>query len=659
MRFVGLRSILLGTTVVIASSCSSGPAVSSPQQAGPAAQQVAAVMAPQQPAGIPAGIQVSDAELYAKVALWLELMRPDAAVGYEEAAAFIRQNPSWPGQTTLRRQVERLMPETLPADEVLRWFGDYPPLTAAGKMLHAEALLQAGETERAGTLLRRLWAEDGMPDALEAQFLERYGGFLTPADELARLDRLLWDRSAAARRQAQRLGPDYVLLAAARLALAGGGAAAINTLARVPAALQDDPGLLYERANWHRRQDDPAGAIALLDRPETATRPDRWWPLRHWAARRALDDGDPATAYRVASLHLMQEGAAFAEAEWLAGWIALRFLDRPDLAWSHFDRFAAAVSTPVSESRGAYWAGRAAEALGNRQRAEQRYAAAAQFPTTFYGQLAAARLGLPVRAEAETSSDPTPAERTAFARRELVRAVGILGELGERRWADLFLIELGKSAETPAEGRMVAELALEKGRPGQAVAIARTLRTRGIVLPGHLFPVLSVKPVASEDPALVLAVIRQESSFNPEAVSSAGALGLMQLMPGTAREVAGKLGLSYRQASLTAEPEYNMLLGQTYLSQLIDRFDGSALLAVAGYNAGPGNVRRWLDRYGDPRDGSIDVIDWIERIPLAETRNYVQRVFEGLHVYRQRLHPNGAPASLSPELKPQIAAAVR
>ena len=599
---------------------------------------------------------VAGDDLAAKVGLWIELMRPDSIASYDEAVRFVRQNPQWPAQTTLRKTVERLMAEELPASEVLRFFSETPPQSAVGKMRYADALLRSGDSQRGVELLRRVWAEDGLPDALESKFLSLYGGYITRRDDVTRLDRLLWDRNGQARRQAQRLGNDYVLLADARLALSSGNATAAKSLARVPAALQSNPGLLYDRAVWARRKDDAASVVALLNSPgSTTVRPDAWWSLRNWTARQRLDDGDAAGAYGLVSQHGMQEGSNFAEAEWLAGFISLRFLNDPARAMNHFARFTSAVATPVSEARGAYWMGRAADAAGDREAALERYRAAVQDGTTFYGQLAAARLGRPLQIGG-VRGQPSAAERAQFASRELVRAATLLNDMGERRWADLFLNEIVRTA-TPADGVLVAELAVSRGRPGQAMAVARALRARGIVVPDHLFPVMAVKPVGSEDPALVLAIIRQESGFNPEAVSSAGALGLMQLMPGTAREVAGKLGVGYSPASLTAAPDYNMMLGQTYLAQLLDRFEGSMLLSVAGYNAGPGNVRKWLDRYGDPRYDNVDVIDWIERIPLSETRNYVQRVFEGLHAYRHRLNPGSAPMPLSPELKIQVASA--
>ncbi|HSO43108.1 MAG TPA: lytic transglycosylase domain-containing protein, partial [Rhodospirillales bacterium] len=359
--------------------------------------------------------------------------------------------------------------------------------------------------------------------------------------------------------------------------------------------------------------------------------------------RDALRQGQGATAYRLVSAHALSEPADYAEAEWFAGWIALRFLKKPDLARGHFLIMVKFVRFPISVAGAAFWAGRAGEAAGDKPFAMAWYRTAAAHPTTFYGRLAAERVSPESTLILPPEPRPSATERAAFAGHELVRATRLLAAHGQDDAARAFIRSLGEIGQAPAWQATTAALASEVGGTGLGVATAKRAMREGFFLFEQAYPLMAL-PLVSErlphpvEPALVLAMIRQESEFDRGAVSSAGARGLMQLMPGTAKQVAASLNLPYSPDRLTRDPAYNVKLGRAYLSKLLSSFDGSVALAFAAYNAGPARVRQWLDTYGDPRNGRVDLIDWIEMLPFAETRNYVQRAIENRWVYQARLN---------------------
>ncbi len=577
--------------------------------------------------------------LPAKVIYWLDLTREKTEADFAELARFIEENPDWPRQRNLRRNAERAMPADLSDSDLLAWFEARPPVTTDGALRYAEALKRSGNDDRAAAFLREVWIEFKLTTKQEKAFLKQYGGLLRKDDHIDRLDRLLWQRSArAARRQARRIGNGYVQLAEARLLLAFRRPGVDRAVRKVPSKLREDPGFIYDRARWRRRKGRRQGVIALLDPPRPdAPHPEVWWPLRHWAARGALDRRDFAVAYRLASHHGFEKGLGFAEGEWLAGWIALRFVKDPKRAYDHFVQLFDGVSTPVSRARGAYWAGEAARSKGDEEQAEHWYRLAAKHISTFYGQLAGKRLGLPPATALPRPVEPQPEDRQDFARRELVQVVRLLGQIDRKNIQRRFLDRLRKTATTTSDFWLTAELALEQGRPDRALRTAKEARRVGLILPDHLYPLPNLPHDDAMDRTLLFAVIRQESQFYNEVVSGAGARGLMQLMPATAKRVARKLKIPYRRSKLTQDPAYNMRLGVAYLTQMLDRYQGSQLLALAAYNAGPRRVDRWIKRFGDPRKPGVDLIDWAERIPFGETRNYVQRILEAVPIYDLRM----------------------
>lgn len=594
--------------------------------------------------------------LPAKVIQWLDLARPQSGNSFAAITAFIRANPGWPNQTGLERQAEATVPADLPAAEVRAWFAQHPPVSAEGIGRYADALAAVGEAGRAADVVRRFWSDGGFATVEEESgFRSRFKALVRGADDLARLDRLLWDhQSTAARRLLPLVDDGHRALALARIALAEDDPGLEAAVSRVPAALAGDSGLAYERLHWRRRKDNDDGALEILRNPPAQLgRPALWWTERNILARRLMARQDAAGAYRLVKAHGLTEGQPLAEAEFLAGFLALRALHQPSEAFAHFHRVYQAVATPMSLARGAYWCGQAAEALGDHHQARQWYTAAARYPTMFYGQLAVAALGsdhppllLPEPAVSE-------AEVTTFNRLELVRVIRLLHEIDSHDAAGhvgLFLRRLTKDSKGAAQLTLLARLSDEMQRPDQAIAVAKQALQAGASLVALGYPVLTIPPAGGIEPALALAVIRQESTFNPTTISSAGARGLMQLMPPTAQQVAGKLGLHHDDGRLISDPAYNILLGSSYLGQLIENYGGSYLLAVAAYNAGSGRVHDWLGKFGDPRGGVLDPVDWVEAIPIAETRNYVQRVLEALEVYRVRLGTASADRTLKRDL---------
>lgn len=600
-------------------------------------------------------------KLPGKVILWLYLSRTETSVNgasFEIINKFLKNNPDWPNLAALRRQAEQNIPDDMPMAAVRDWFKEQPPQSLAGFFRYMDALMAGDLLPKVQELVRQRWVESAFGPQEEQEFLGRFGAMLRPEEHAARLDRLLWDgQDVAARRLLPLLDNSNVwrVLADIRLAYAGDGRGVETLLERLPPEMQEHPGLLYDRLRWFRRKDQDAAAYAILQKnlPDLG-RPVLWWNERHIMARRALRSGNPEFAYTLARDHRQTEGTGLNEAEFLAGWIALRFLKKPDLASEHFTRLGKGVTSPISKGRAAYWGARAAEARGDSEAARKLLEAAAEQSTSFYGQLAAARLGkvpkLPAAPEAGISDET----KASFEKKDMVRIVRALAEIegrGSER-VTLFVRRLGATAAGGEHYALTAKLAQDVGRPDLAITVAKQANQAGIILAEGGYPLRDLGDLSQPEPALVLALIRQESTFNPNAVSPVGARGLMQLMPATAQTVAKRLGIKKHDHSrLTSDPEYNIRLGTTYMSEMLDRFNGSFVLAIAAYNAGIGRVRSWLETQGDPRAEGVDVVDWIEMIPIHETRNYVQRVMEGLMVYRARLNHGQMAGSLDKELK--------
>lgn len=588
-----------------------------------------------------------------KVIRWLDLTRPGPGRSFDEMTAFLKANPDWPLQERLIGQAERTMPDAYPTASVLNWFGTRDPLTAIGAMKLLAALRADGQVNRARQIAVTVWTNQDFTQEQENTFLAKFGDLISIADHVSRLDRLLWEGERdQALRMTKRVDPNHAALANARMKLQDRKVTPDAVGGLVPLELRNDPGLIYEMSRAWRKSGQIARALQLLDPPPTkVARPDLMWDELYRAARELLGNGDITAAYRLAAAHNADTGDAFVEGEWFAGWIALRYLDEPKVAISHFNNLYKGAKSVISKTRAAYWIGRSAEANGDMAAATDWYRNAAKNLSIYYGQLAAARLTDPKHLVLDSGIRANAAEKAAFDKREMVRVVRLLSKLGEQDRVRPFIMGMTTRATKATDYVLLASLAKSVKRDDVAIAVAKEARQKGFELSEYLFPTIKLPSGKKPEPALVLAIIKQESAFDAKAASSAGAMGLMQLMPSTARPLAKELGVKkLKEKSLTTDAAFNVKLGKLYLEKLIDRFNGSYIMAVAAYNAGPSRVRDWVILYGDPRSPETDAIDWVENIPFDETRNYVQRVMENLQIYRSRLSEKGARIALEDDL---------
>jgi soluble lytic murein transglycosylase len=572
------------------------------------------------------------------VAEWAAVRSGSPAVGWRRIAAFLRGNLDWGPAGSLRRRLEEAMlAQRASHADVRAALAGRTPLTPSGRIALALALKDEGRAADALGAIRVLWRSEPMSRELETLVLRAFGDELTARDHRNRMELYLFrENREGAVRNAARAGADYGVLVQARLAVAARSSSGAALLERVPAALRTDTSFVFAKAQAHRRKDEADIAARLIaDLPrdlETLVDGDEWWTERRLIARQLLDKGQPELAYTVAARHSAQRPQQRMEAEWHAGWIALRFLNRPDAALPHFTQAAALAETPISIARAAYWQGRALESLDLGEQAEAAFMRAAGQPVAYYGQLARAHLGLAELPLRQTSPAETAASLPA-------RALALLEEIGERGLARNLGLEIARTHADAAEVEKAARIAHRAGDVRQVLNIAKLAVQRGLPLDVSAFPTNGVPAFQPAglfaEPPIVHAIARQESAFDPRAMSHAGARGLMQLMPATARETARRIGAGgFDLGRLTADPVFNARLGAAHLGDLLKEWRGSYILTFAAYNAGSGNVRDWIDAYGDPRDPAVDAIDWVERIPFTETRNYVQRIMENLQVYR-------------------------
>jgi soluble lytic murein transglycosylase len=603
----------------------------------------------------------SDSVLSSTIAQWKSLQQSDS-YSFATYASFLISNPGWPGEAALRKSAERMVQSDVDSPSlVINYFRRYPPLTAAGQLRFAEALYAQGVREEARSAARKAWTSGPLTSEEEARFLGRFSDALQPGDQDARMDRLLWSRATtAAARQLPYTSLSKRTLFDARLALLTKAPDALAKSTAVDEIGRNDAGYLADKALWLNNSMQWAGARALLSATRTLVAPptdpakwlevlfvnakaaanDQQWSLAYNIARQLDDVYPPGTVVRDKPL---EERDNFTSLAWLAGSTALNKLGRPADAVRMFDLYANAARTAQTRSKGWYWAGRAAESAGQRELAIQHYTAAAEFVDQFHGQLASERLGRPlVRPVSTGTLAISAAERDSFERSPIVRAVVMLGQQGNWQDQTRFVRTIAANAKGPVEQALAAELGKRINRLDLSLLVGKSARDSNN--PDYFaaaFPQLSVPSEHSGSWTMIHAITRQESQFDREAISPVGARGLMQLMPGTARQTAPSAGVSYDFSALTQNPEYNMRLGSTYFGQMMDLYGGSYVLAVAAYNAGPGNVNKWLRANGDPRLPGADVLNWIEAIPLTETRNYVQRVLENAVVY-DLINPRGA-----------------
>ncbi len=565
-----------------------------------------------------------------------------AGVGdLSEYLDFIGRNGDWPGMDRVRVRAEgALGADTSPAT-VLALFNGAPPETGNGAVRLVQALLASGQDDAAEAQAVLTWMSLPLDSPGHGFLMDRFGPVLAN-HHVTRMDEMLWQGAAESIDLMFDPVPDDIrALAVARHELRKQGPGVDALIEAIPPALQDDGGLAWERFNWRIQKDRGDEAMVLMQERSTSAealgRPARWGRWRTIFARRLLRDDQAQAAYDLASNHFMTSGATYADLEWLSGFIALRKLDDPTRALTHFQNVEAAVTTPISTSRALYWQARAQEAAGDEDTALATYRRAAVHQTAYYGQLAAQRAGVPMDPAligTEVYPDWTSAD---FAGGSVLRAALYFLQAGEQNLAEWFMTHLAEGADATGQAQL-AGLAFQLNEPHIALRIAKIAASNGTILPRAYFPVTDIiDPEHPAPDALVLSIARRESEFDHDVTSPAGARGLMQLMPGTAEDVANSLDIAYSGAALLSDPRYNARLGARYLADLIDEFGENYALVPAAYNAGPSRARRWIADYGDPRSAGTDIVDWVEMIPFEETRTYVMRVSESLAIYRARL----------------------
>jgi soluble lytic murein transglycosylase len=582
-----------------------------------------------------------------KLVEWMILRSDHSGADSKRFLTFIAANPSWPNLTMFRKRAEAMLWNENPKPaQVLSFFKDSPPQSGTGHLVLARALIAQGDTEGAKPLIHEAWRYHKLSAEVEKQALERYSEILSRADHKARMEkRLVAGDTEAALRMAHRLGGADLAIAQAHVALIRKAGNVRKLLDAVPADARQDAGYLFVHAHLLRHENKIAEAAqVLLSAPcDAAQVPDgeEWWIERRIMARKLLDMGDARSAYRVVA-----EGAeptkenSRIERHFMAGWIALRFLDDPETAATHFTRIQDVTRHPTSYARSHYWLGRVAEALHQPERARAEYETAARGSAAYYGQLARARLGLSALALAPPP--PKPDKEAEAGRLELVRAVEILYALNERQLVITLMASIGESSNDPGTLSALGELAEQHEDARGMLHMGKGALARGLPLDYYAFPTVGVPgyspvgPGIDVDNATLFAIIRQESAFDPADWSSAQAMGLMQVTPEAGRDTCKRFSCTYDVKRLKNDSPYNLKVGAAELAGLLQDYRGNYILTFAGYNAGRGRVQDWMAIFGDPRDPKVDPVDWVERIPFMETRNYVQRVMENMQVYRAR-----------------------
>ncbi|WP_295851499.1 transglycosylase SLT domain-containing protein [Tardiphaga sp.] len=577
-----------------------------------------------------------------KLAEWIILRSDDNGATVERYRAFLAANPSWPSQTFLRRRAEAaLWDDHRDDDTVLGYFQNEKPLSAKGKFALAQALIARGDRSGAERHVRDAWRNDSISGDVETTALDLFGPFITPGDHKARMDLMLYGSDTdAALRAAKRLGAAQMALARARIGVTKKAGNAKALLDAVPSELHSDPGYMFARIQQLRRDERFAEAAQLMIAaprdPARLHNLDEWWIERRLLSRKMLDVGEHRSAYLIArDAALPARDIYKTEQEFTAGWIALRFLKDPATAAQHFARIGVGSVNPTALARAGYWQGRAAEAAGRSAEARQAYASAAEQSTSYYGQLARAKLGMP---QLDINGAPGARGR-GVERLEIVRAVALLYALDEREIAIPIFGDIGENGD-PDAALGLGELASRNADARAMLLVGKAALNRGLPFDHYAYPTVGIPAFPTVGPeverSVVYAIARQESAFNQAVVSPANAYGLMQVTPDAGRYVTKKYGASFDLAKLKGDPVYNASIGAAELGGLLEDYRGSYIMTFAGYNAGRGSVRKWVERYGDPRDPKVDAVDWVESIPFAETRNYVQRIMENLQVYRAR-----------------------
>jgi len=576
---------------------------------------------------------------------WAAIYHGRGAIDHQSVLRFQADAPSWASSGLYKTRMEQALVEAnTSTQEVITLLGGQMPNTIEAQILLARAYVADGQAERAGRIVKSVWVNNFLELETEAQIHHEFSALLSQEDHWRRAQHLLMhDRARGTERIMMKLSPAQKSLAVARIAVSRKSSNAQTLLNAVDPSMRDHYVFHFANGQLARRQGNNKQAILHLNKA-TGNFPDsaEFWYERRLIARRALARGATKTAYLAAAGYTDGPEGRVVDANFHAGWIALSYLNDPATARVHFEKQKSLSTLPGSITQSNYWLGRALKALGKQSAANSAFTTAAQFDKLYYGQLARAALG--IQAVTIRKMPNWRSVEPFFEQRELVRAVRLLAANGHGDLAEPLVLRLAISLKDPGELLLAARLAQQIGTHDIAIQIADIADKRGVALDLFAFPrdgIPANYKLAEMDKSAVYAITRQESRFDFDAISRSGARGLMQLMPATAKETARKVGLPYSSTRLTSDPAYNALLGSTYLAAQLDRYNGSLILAAAAYNGGAGNVNKWLKAYGDPRSSRTDPTSWVEAIPFAETRKYVQRVMGNYMVYRTRQGDNG------------------
>ena len=575
---------------------------------------------------------------------WRHLLTSGNQASFYEYQVFLNKNSDYPRIDRIRYLAEhKLSTESVSPKKIINWFGEKDPLSGYGKMILGESHILIGDKNKGTKLIKEGWITSDLSKNELKYFRKKFKKYLNANDYIKRADYLAWNGDRwDLQRLIRYLPKDYELLYNARHLLMSKGYGVDQAIANVPQKFKNDAGLNYDRLKWRRKKGrvDSSAEILLKIRnhKEYLVRPDKWWKEREIISRALLYKKKYEISYKISSNHGMTEGSEYAAAEWMSGWIALSFLNDPITAKDHFKNFYENVSYPISLSRGAYWLGRAYEKIGEREQSNNWYREATKYLTTYYGQLAFLKLNPNGKFELEKDMEIDPKYRIQFFNKELVKISYLLDELKKDKYTKHILRHLANDNIAKGSEVLAAELATSINRYDFAIQVSKIASYQKRFHNKYNYPIISTPKYINKrkipESALILSIIRQESEFDLEANSHAGAKGLMQLMPYTAKLVSKQAKLPYSKSRLTTDPEYNINLGSHYIAGLILQYDGAYPFAVAAYNAGPNRVKYWKKINKDPQKKQVDYVDWVELIKFRETRNYVQRVMENYNVYR-------------------------
>lgn len=565
---------------------------------------------------------------------------------FEKIVQFLEENPGWPQEPGLRVSAENLLNDSTNSSLVFKWFQSNKPLTGRGHKYYA---LAAGkilkDPQKLSPIIKSGWHKGSFSISEQKAYQTKFKNYLDMQDNLKRIDNLLFAESTtAAKNNLYLVGPEYKKSFEVQIALIQNGSSALGRFSSVPKKYYT-PGLIYRYIELKKKSLPTSSEVQNLmvmakSDPENA---DKFWKIQSYLAREYIEHKRYNDAYKIVCCHFTENAANKSDAEFLAGWLALRFLNKAQASLEHFRKFNEAVKTPMSKSRGIYWLARAHEALKDKEKAHKLYnLAATRYPYTFYGQVAASEIGMrKMVLPSDINLKQHKVTASGSSRIHLAKATHLVSKYGSNTLSQVYIKAAVEKADNTAEIMDLAALLSTSANIHHMAWLTKYAVQKHVLIKNYAFPTPYKSPQQLPlEKALMYSIIRQESVFDQRAVSSANAMGLMQLIKGTACDTAKSIGDICVISKLTSDPSYNMKLGSNYLKQLIEKFDGSYIMAIAAYNGG--HVKKWLGIYGDPRkmNDHRDVLDWIESIPFYETRNYVQRVLENLQIYRSILNEN-------------------